>query len=286
MAIFAMMLYACNSGKPLKVQDIQASLDQTVTANNKEEENKQKIVNPADTVAAGINNNIPSVKQDNPDWDKKIIKTADMQLQLDDYKKFNTSVHNSLQHFGAYIAEEKQEETDYKIENSITIKVPVEQFDDLVNSFSGDDIKIVEKNIDRSDVTGEVVDTKARMQAKMAVRDKYIELLKQARSMKDILEVQTEINGIQEDIEAASSRINYLQHSAAYSTVNLSYYQYINGSTSNDGRPGFFTQLTDAFLNGTSMLSQLVLFAISSWPFLLGIFLFWFFVKKFKLKKA
>ena len=285
-AIFAVMLYACNNRTPLEVQDVRAPTDQTVTANNKEEENVEKQVNTADTITTGTNNNIPSLKQDNPDWNKKIIKTADLQLQLDDYKKFNTSIHNSLQRFDAYIAEEKQEETDYKIENSITIKVPVEQFDALVNSFSGDGIKVREKNISSEDVTGEVVDTKARMQAKMAVRDKYLQLLKQAKNMNEILQVQNEINDIQENIEAANGRINYLQHAAAYSTLKLSYYQYINGSTPNHEKPDFFVKLYGAFSTGTSLVSNLVLFIISIWPLLLGVIVFLIYYKKIKLKRA
>jgi hypothetical protein len=222
---------------------------------------------------------------DNPDWDKKIIKTADIQLQLDDYKKFNANIHSALKNFGAYIADEKQIENSYRIENSITIKVPVNQFDNLVNSFAGDGIKITEKNISSQDVTGEVIDTKARMQAKMAVRDKYLELLKQAKNMNEILQVQNEINSIQEDIEAANGRINYLQHASAYSTVNLNYFQYINGSSANDEKPDFFTKLSRAFSTGTSVITNLVLLCISIWPLvLLGVFIGAYF-KRLKLKK-
>jgi len=48
--------------------------------------------------------------------------------------------------------------------------------------------------------------------------------------MKEILEVQSEINSIQEEIESAEGRINYLSHSAAFSTIHLKYVQYIHGN--------------------------------------------------------
>ena len=220
------------------------------------------------------------------DWDKKIIKTANIKLQLDDYKKFNASVHSSVKQFGAYVAGEKQEQSDYKIENSLIIKVPVAQFDELVNSFSGDGIKVVEKNISSEDVTSQMMDTKARMQAKIAVRDKYLELLKQAKNMNEILQVQNEINYMQENIEAANSRVNYLQHASTYSTINLSYYQYINGSTGDEEIPDFFTKLTRAFSTGTSFIVNLVLFIISIWPLIIGGIVFWLYLKKFRLKKV
>jgi len=294
MAVFAMsiILIACNNGSHnVKAQDDQLesatsdtttigafSAPQTATDKNDQNKSEEKKQNNQPTT-----NNTAS---DNPDWNKKIIKTADIQLQLDDYKKFNGNIHSSLKTFGAYIADEKQTENDYRIENSLTIKVPVDQFDNLVNSFAGDGIKLTEKNIASEDVTGEVVDTKARMQAKMAVRDKYLELLKQAKNMNEILQVQNEINYMQENIEAANSRVNYLQHASTYSTINLSYYRYINGSTGDEERPDFFTKLTRAFSTGTSFIVNLVLFIISIWPLIIGGIVFWLYLKKFRLKKV
>ncbi len=290
MAIFAMMLNSCNKGSSLKIHDVPLQ-DQTAGAQNKNETSQQLTdqIASADTVAAPtkeISNNIATAKDNDEDWDKKIVKNADLQLQVDEYKKFNTSIHNSLKQYGAYIAEEKQQETDYRMENSLTIKVPVAQFEDLVNSLGGDGVKIMEKNISSEDVTGEVVDTKARLQAKLAVREKYLQLLKQAKNMNEILQVQNDLNEIQENIEAANGRINYLQHASAYSTINLEYYQYINGSTADDEKSGFLTRLTSAFSTGTSVLGETVLFALSIWPLLLGVFVFWIFIKKFKVKKA
>jgi hypothetical protein len=45
--------------------------------------------------------------------------------------------------------------------------------------------------------------------------------------MKEILQVQQEINSIQEQMESASGRINYLSHQSAYSTIHLQYFQYL-----------------------------------------------------------
>ena len=286
MAIFAMVLNACNSSSSKNFREVQLPSDQTTDENKKDEDQLTKQISADTTSNSGSNFNAATPKNSNPDWDKKIIKRADLQLQLDDYKKFNTSIHSSLKQFGAYIAEEKQGQSDYKIENSLTIKVPVALFDELVNSFSGDGIKIIQKNISSEDVTGEMVDIKARMQAKMAVRDQYIQLLKQAKNMNEILQVQNEINGIQENIEAANGRVNYLQHESAYSTVDLYYYQYINGSTGIDEKPDFFTKLTTAFSTGTFLVTNLVLFIISIWPLILGGVVLWVYLKKYRLKKA
>jgi len=206
----------------------------------------------------------------NIDWDKKIIKTAHVTLELKDYNAYNSSLHNKLKGYGAYIAQEQQTESDDQIANNITMKVPVDKFDDLMNSLGGNDIKVLEKTISAQDVTGEVVDTKSRIEAKKEVRARYLELLKQAKSMEEILQVQNEINDIQVDIESATGRVNYLTHSSAYSTINLRYYQFLNGVTSKDIEPGFLTNVSEAFKTGASVITNLILFFISIWPLVIA----------------
>lgn len=244
----------------------------------------------ADTVSMAApprqDNVLQSGSPVNPDWDKKIIKTANITLELKDYKGYSTSIHAKIKSFGAYIAQEQQSETDDQIVNSLTIKVPVDQFDELVNALPGEGIRIIEKNISTEDVTGEVIDTKARLEAKKQVRERYLELLKQAKNMEEILQVQNEINSIQEDIESAAGRINYLVHASAYSTVNLKYYQYLNGLTQKDLEPGFFSKLSEAFKNGTSVITSLVLFFISIWPLMIVAITAVFYFKRIRIKKA
>lgn len=222
----------------------------------------------------------------NIDWDKKIIKNAHVTLELKDYKAYNYSLHNKLKSYGAYIAQEQQTESDDQIANDISIKVPVDKFDDLMNSLSGEGIKVLEKTVSTEDVTGEVVDTKARIEAKKEVRAKYLELLKQAKNMEEILQVQNEINDIQIDIESAAGRVNYLTHSAAYSTINLRYYQFLNGATSKDIEPGFLANVSEAFKTGSSVITNLLLFFISVWPLVIAGILLIFYYRRLRSKKS
>ncbi len=105
MAILAMMLFACNREKETK--DIQSE-DQTITDQDKATGKQEEQLTAADTTGSPAANNVPGLtKNGNADWDRKIIKTADVQLQVKDYKIFNTSVHNSLKQYGAYIARGK-----------------------------------------------------------------------------------------------------------------------------------------------------------------------------------
>ncbi len=220
----------------------------------------------------------------NPDWDKKIVKTANISLEVKKYKAFNALLHNAAKQFGGYIAQEAQSQSPSRIENVVTLKVPVGQFDEAVAQLTSlsDSDKLIQKKISSEDVTGEVVDTKSRMEAKREVLQRYLELLKQARNMSEILKVQAEINSIQEEIEAANGRVAYLSHSAAMSTINLDYYEILDATAQPDPDPSFFYKLRLAFTEGGSWLGSLLLGLISIWPLLLAGFFAWLGLRKWR----
>ena len=229
---------------------------------------------------------IKSIQQPRVDWDKKIIKNAAIDLEVKNYQSFSELVHGNIKRFGAYVAQEEQNQTDYKIENTTTIKVPVDQFDDLLTALTPGEQKLIEKKITSEDVTTQVVDTRSRMEAKKQVRLKYLDLLKDARNMEEILNVQREINGIQEDIEAANGRIEYLSHSAAYSTIQLTYFQVLNESAKNGGEDSYGTKVWRSFKVGWHWVGELLIGIISIWPlFFLG-FVCWLAYKKWIVVKT
>ena len=123
------------------------------------------------------------------------------------------------------------------------------------------------------------------MEAKKQVRLRYMDLLKQAKNMEEILNVQSEINGIQEEIESAAGRIEYLGHSSVFSTINLTYYQILNSSAKDNDKPSFGTELSNAFKNGWSWIGDLFVGLVSIWPLLLLIFTGVIIYKRTKLQK-
>jgi hypothetical protein len=112
----------------------------------------------------------------------------------------------------------------------------------------------------------ELVDTKSRLETKKEVRERYLDLLKQAHSMKDIISVQNEINDIQQEMDQASGRIAYLGHSSAYSTINLHYFQILDAAVVENPSPTFIKKLRDAIAEGWGGLSSFLLELISVWP--------------------
>jgi hypothetical protein len=273
-ALAAVILFACNSKNksadirlteankaPTEADEKQlARLTDTTTGN---------FFQASDQQTSGTQQQKPPQVQPKIDWDKKIIKTADLNLEVKTYNNFYKSLREKVAQLGGYVAQEQQTQTDYKLENTLVIKVPVEQFDNALNLVTTGVEKINQKHITSEDITGEVVDTKSRIEAKRQIRLRYLDLLKQAKNMEEILNVQSEINDVQEEIESASGRVNYLTHSAAYSTINLTFYEILNASAVTNNKPSFASRISNAFNSGWSWIGELFVGIISIWPLLL-----------------
>lgn len=100
------------------------------------------------------------------DWDKKIIKTEFVQLEVKDFKKYSETIHNSIRQYRGYISKGKQNITDEKSEAVITIKGPLDQFESLMNALPAGGVKVMQRKKSSVDVTGELIDIKWRLEAK------------------------------------------------------------------------------------------------------------------------
>ena len=250
--------------KPGKTEETNKSFDQKSTESEKQ-------FTPAGSVTL-------------QELDKKIIKTANLHLEINDFNIFGKLIHDQVKKSGGYIAEEHQKETEYSIENNITLKIPVNQFDNVMNTLSSAAVKTIQKNISAEDVTMKTVDVRSRLDAKKQVRLRYMDLLKQAKNMEDILHVQSEINEIQEDIEATSGKLNYLKQSASFSTININYYQVlIPGAVDND--PAYNTRIWSSFKNGWIWIGELIIGLISIWPLWLFGLIGWMITRKMFSKR-
>jgi len=113
-----------------------------------------------------------------------------------------------------------------------------------------------------------------------AMKNGYCEGI--CENMEEVLNVQSEINGIQEEIESAAGRINYLQHSSALSTINLTFYQVINATAKDSEKPSYSEKISDAFSVGWKWVGELFVVFVSIWPLLLMTFIVFLIYKKMK----
>lgn len=219
---------------------------------------------------------------------KKIIKSGDMTIEVADIKTAQEKIQKTIKNNKAYIQNERFSNSETQTTLSMEIRIPNQNFDQLVNSFSDGIGSISAKNIRVQDVTEEYTDVSIRLKNKLAYLEKYRDLLKRSASTKDLLEIQEKIRGLEEEIESSEGRLRYIDDQVNYSTLELTLMKEKPRNTVTS-KIGFGSRLVDSLANGWNIFVNFFLGVVSLWPFLFTIpiiLLFWRKWRKIKSKKG
>ena len=176
--------------------------------------------------------------------ERKIIKQGNIKFKTADLDKTQSLITQTVQELGGYISEDNIYTYSDRFEQVLTIRVPADKFDLLLKNISESAEKLESKSIDVLDVTEEFIDIEARIKTKKELQNRYIELLKRATTINEILNIEREIGSLQTEIESAEGRMRYLKSRIAFSTLTVRYYQEIPDESS------FFSQLIEGVKSG------------------------------------
>lgn len=200
---------------------------------------------------------------------KKIIKEGDISFETTNVANTRERILTSLKQLGGY-AENDSEMLNgdaNRKEYVLAIRIPAANFDTFLNSVSGTAVKIDQKNIRIKDVTTEFIDTKARLNNKLELEKRYVNLLSRAGKMRDLLDIEEKLTEIRSDIESTQSQLNYMSKQVAYSSLNITFYT--TQPTQVNAGNGFGYKLKMALSNGFDILQSLFFGVIAAWPFIL-----------------
>lgn len=198
---------------------------------------------------------------------QKIIKTADVSFQVDNYKESRGKILGFVKKNKAYVSVERENNDGYRISNDMVIRVFSSSFDSLIDELITCSIYLESKNINAEDVTEEYVDVSARLKTKQETEKQYLEILKKARSIDEILAVQAKLQGIREEIESSQARLKYLDNRAQYSTINLKFYEKLPNVIQPDDSFGY--RVKKALGTGWQGLVGFFIGLIYIWPLIL-----------------
>ena len=146
--------------------------------------------------------------------------------------------------------------------------------------------RIDNKNITIEDVTEEFIDITARLNVKKAAENRYLQLLTQAKTIKDILEIENQIQALRSEIESIEGRLKYLENSVHYSSLTVRMYEEDTSAVVLT-YPSFVEKIFEALRGSIEILESLFIGLIYLWPFvILAVLGVVFFVRKAKKKIA
>ena len=217
----------------------------------------------------------------------KLIKTAKINFEVDDYIKARKQLDSVKNKCGAYVMKEDEQHKYNRIETTVVLRVQNSYFEKLIAGIGGVAKKIDNKTIDTYDVTEEFIDLEARIKTKKAVEKRYLEILHSAHKIKDILAVENDIRAIREEIEAKEGRLRYLSNKVSFSTITITMYQEIIHEKEEYIAPGFFKKLWKSISNGWEGLLLIILGFTNIWPLLItGALTFYFVRRRIQKKKS
>lgn len=201
--------------------------------------------------------------------DQKIIKTAHLDFETQELDEMHQHIMQLVAQNKASVQSDNSGKSYNRFFRQMTLRVPSENFQTVVEGISTGVAYFDRREITQQDVTEEFVDIQARLKAKRELENRYLELLKQAKNVKEMLEIERELSNIREEIEAREGRLKYLQSRVSMSTIHLNFYK----TTSETGVTISYGQkIKNAFQGGWDGISVFFLGILYLWPlFLFGI---------------
>jgi hypothetical protein len=211
----------------------------------------------------------------------KLIKTGSLEFESDDLKKTYESIQQATKKYGGYLSNEYSNNYEHRQEQGMSIRVPSQNFDALLEDISKGVKYFDVRSIDVSDVTEEFVDAEARLKTKKELEQRYLVLLQKANKISEILEIEKQAGDLRAEIEAIEGRLRYLSNQVGYSTLSVKFYRELQVGASNSGN-----RFVKALQAGWRGIVEFGLLLIALWPLVLVLVIVGYFWKRFRRLKT
>lgn len=170
----------------------------------------QRKLNGNNVIAEATEENI------NIQQERKLIKTGNISLEIENLHEAESSLNQWCKTYDGYISASYNEE---RLAN-YTVRIPAENFDDAMNSL-GDIGTVKNRNINTQDVSEEFYDLESRLNTRKILKERLQSYLSNAKDMKDMLEIEKELNNTLSELESMEGRLRRLSNRIEYSTITV-----------------------------------------------------------------
>jgi hypothetical protein len=166
-----------------------------------------------------------------------LVRTASMLLRVDDIDATVTRIRDTVSTFDGQIDDlQISSETDVPIyyrtaqdassaeatplSAYITVRVPSTRLADFSKKIAAFG-KVLRESANQTDVTQQHIDLTARLETLKAEESRLRDFLGAAKTVKDMLAVETELARVRGDIESMQSQLDYLDKQISYGTLTI-----------------------------------------------------------------
>ncbi len=153
--------------------------------------------------------------------ERLIIRNGNVDVVVEDSEEALGQVSELAERAGGWVVNSELFGGDGAKYGTITIRIPADEFDATVDQIKEMAIEVRSESTNSQDVTEEYVDLSARLDNLEATAERVQRFLDQARNVEEALEVNRELSRLESEIESLKGRIQYLERSAAFSSLTI-----------------------------------------------------------------
>ncbi len=154
--------------------------------------------------------------------ERKIVKQAALVMSVPVPYDTATAVGAVAERLGGYVLSlVRSADSNRRQTAEVHLRVPAGRFGEAreeIRKLAG---QVEQEKVESEDITGSYADRTSRLNSRRAVERQYLEVLKRAASVKDILEVHEKLGEIREEIETAEGELKRMAHEVAMSGISV-----------------------------------------------------------------
>jgi hypothetical protein len=158
----------------------------------------------------------------NEDFDRKIVKTADLGITSDDVRGGAARAQQVASGHGGTIVRSRAYRAGDAVYADLVVAVPSGGFEGALDELRGLGEKVTTDTVSGQDMTEEYVDLQSRERNLLAAEQSLLDLYDRAGDVQDALSIQRELTVVRGEIEQVQGRRQYLKQSSDTSLISLS----------------------------------------------------------------
>ena len=224
---------------------------------------------------------------------RKVVEETSLSLQVKDVSQSVQDIKNKAQSLNGFMVNAYVSKPEEASSGNITIRVPSETSEEMLNFLRANAVKVVSENLSGSDVTDQYSDIDAKLAILIENKATMESFMRRAENIDEILRVQNQIFALQDQIDSLKGQKKYLEDvsSSMKMTVYLSTDEFsLPYSPDNNWRPEVVLKnavrsLVITLRGLAERLIWITVFAVIWIPLVIVAYFVWKWYKKRKLEK-
>lgn len=210
--------------------------------------------------------------------ERKIIKSSQLSLETAKFNDVINSLEDMVKSYGGYIASSSIDaegiNNNYQCLRfaSYKINVPSDKLDDFLDE-SSKLATVRNKSTSAEDITAQYYDNESRLKSLQIQEERYLEILKTATEVKDIIEIENALTDVRYEIENLTTCLNKISNLVDMATVNINIQEVSQETVAQSVPKTLGEKISSSFVNSLKKIKEFsintVIFIIAVIPYLI-----------------